>query len=507
MARETHLSVAMRAAAFAALLAVFILPASARASSPCARSLGNGVVARLCQPTVAQTSARHKVVIHATGYRLAAKRGAVELRGTTPLRTGLPVRVTALRMKGTKIELLYGHNGGEWLARFSKLRGRGALRGKVLSHWTGSRVQVRLRIGHRSLRPSSVKAIKAIVPPKPPTTPIPPRVPRVPQGGGGCALPDQAYDDFFQRSGPGWTGGDGTYSVSLPDGRTAWSFGDSFLGTISPDGSRPINSPIVHNSMLIQTGFATATLTGGSANQPQPLVSTGESNTWYWPGASAVEGGALVQFLSKTRQTGSGLWDFAYSGSYMATYSLPGLSVQSIVPVPASDTIQWGTWVLDDGGYTYIYGIEDRGWDKYVHAARVPAGAVTGQWQYYTGSTWSTDPASSARLMDGASNQFSVVKMGSRYQLITQAPLGSQISSYSATSPVGPFGTKTVLYTTPSWGSDTFTYNAVAHPDLSGAGDMLISFNVNTNQGSDLYSNPEIYRPRFVRAASSCFGS
>ncbi len=36
---------------------------------------------------------------------------------------------------------------------------------------------------------------------------------------------------------------------------------------------------------------------------------------------------------------------------------------------------------------------------------------------------------------------------------------------------------------------------------------MLISFNVNTNQGSDLYSNPEIYRPRFVRAANSCFGS
>ena len=504
MARESYLSQGVRAAALAALLAVFVLPASAGASSPCARSLGNGVVARLCQPSAAQTSARHKVVIHATGYRLSSKHGAVELHGTTPLRTGLGVRVNSVRMKGTKIELLYTHSGGEWLVRFSRLKGRGALRGKVASHWTGKRLQVRLHVGHRSLRPTSVKAI---VPPKPPTSPIPPRVPRVPQGGGGCAVPDQNYDQFFQRDGPGWTGGDGTYSVGLPDGRTAWSFGDSFLGSISPDGSRPISSPIVHNSMLIQSGFATATLTGGSPNQAQPLVSTGESNSWYWPGASAVEGGALVQFLAKTRQTGSGLWNFAYSGSYVATYSLPGLSLQSVVPVPASDTIQWGAWVLDDGGYTYIYGIEDRGWDKYVHAARVPAGAVSGQWQYYSGSAWSTDPASSARLMDGGSNQFSVVKMGGGYQLITQAPLGSQISAYGATSPVGPFGNKKVLYTTPSWGPDTFTYNAVAHPDLSGAGDMLISFNVNTNQGSDLYSNPEIYRPRFVRAASSCFGS
>jgi hypothetical protein len=491
----------------AAMLTFALLPASAQASSPCARSLGNGVVARLCQLPATQTSARHKVVIHATGYRLATKRGAAELRGAKPLRTGLPVRVSALRIKGTKIELLYTHNGGEWLVRYSNLKGRGALRGKVSSHWTGSRLQVRLHSGDRSLRPTSVRAIKAMVLPTPPTAPIPPRVPRIAHGGGGCAVPDQNYDNYFQRGGPGWTGGDGTYSVGLPDGRTAWSFGDSYLGTISPDGSRPLSAPIVNNSMLIASASSATTLVGGTPSQPQALVSTGESGSWYWPGASTVEGGTLVQFLSKTRRTGSGLWDFAYAGSYMATYSLPGMSLQSVVPVPASDTIQWGAWTLSDGGYTYIYGIEDRGWDKYVHVARVSAGALSGAWQYYTGSAWSTDPTSSARLMDGASNQFSVVKMGSDYQLISQAPLGSQISSYHATSPVGPFGTKKVLYTTPNWGASTFTYNAVAHPDLSGAGEMLISFNVNTNQGSDLYSNPEIYRPRFVRAASSCFGS
>ncbi len=287
-----------------------------------------------------------------------------------------------------------------------------------------------------------MKAIKAIVPPKPPTTPIPPRVPRVPQGGGGCAVPDQAYDDFFQRTGPGWTGGDGTYSVGLPDGRTAWSFGDSFLGTISPDGSRP--AQLSDRAQLHAASRAASRpqrSPAGSANQPQPLVSTGESNSWYWPGASAVEGGALVQFLSKTRADGVGPLGLRLRrqlhGHLLAARTV---ALQSIVPVPASDTIQWGTWVLDDGGYTYIYGIEDRGWDKYVHVARVPAGDVTGQWQYYTGSTWSTDPAGSARLMDGVSNQFSVVKMGSGYQLITQAPLRSQISAYSATSPVGPFG-------------------------------------------------------------------
>jgi hypothetical protein len=190
----------------------------------------------------------------------------------------------------------------------------------------------------------------------------------------------------------------------------------------------------------------------------------------------------------------------------MATYSLPGVSLESVTPVAASDTIQWGVWVLGDGGYTYIYGIEDRGWDKYVHVARVPAGNVSGQWEYYTGATWSTDPTSSARLLNGASNQYSVVKIGAKYQLVSQAPLGRGIYSYSAVTPVGPFLNKTLLYTTPDWGSDTFTYNAVAHPELGGNG-LLISYNVNSSNLSDLYSNPEIYRPRFVRAASSCFGA
>ena len=321
-------------------------------------------------------------------------------------------------------------------------------------------------------------------------------------------FPTQNFDDFFQRSGPGWTGGDGTYSVALPDGRVAWSFGDSFLGTIAPDGSRPINSPFVNNSMLIQSAGAATTLVGGSSSQPQALVSTGDPSSWYWPGTSAVEGGKLVQFLAKMHRTGSGLWDFAYDGTYLATFSLPGIGLQSVSAVPASNSIIWGVWTLGDGGYTYIYGIEDLGWHKYVHAARVAGGDVTGQWQYYTGSTWSTDPSGSARLLDGASDQFSVVKLGGGYQLITQTPLSHDILAYGGSTPVGPFGGHTVLYTTPDWGPSTYTYNAVAHPELSdGSSGLLISYNVNSNEGSDLYSNPEIYRPRFVRAANSCFGS
>jgi hypothetical protein len=488
------------AAALAVALAILVLPASAGAASPCAHTLTGGVVARLCQSGATKSSAKRKVTMHATGYWASAKRGAVELHGSTPLRTGLGVRVNATRFKGTQIQLLYARGTTKWQVRFSRLKGRGALRGKVVSSSRGA-FKVRLKIGHRSIKPTSVKAIL----PTPPSAPVSRRTPRTAQGGGGCAVPDPNYDRLFEREGPGWTGGDGTYSVGLPDGRTAWSFGDSYLGRLNPDGSRPINTPMVNNTMVLQGGASGATLSGGSSGQPQSLVTTGESDSWFWPGASAVEGGQLVQFLAKMHRTGSGLWDFSYAGTYLARYSLPGISLQSVAAVPASDSIMWGVWVLDDGGYTYIYGIEDRGWDKYVHVARVSAGDISGQWSYYTGSSWSSDPATSARLLNGASNQFSVVKVGGMYQLITQTPLGNDINAYRALTPFGPFTTKKLLYTTPNWGENTFTYNAVAHPELSGGNEVLISFNVNSNNGFDMYTNPEIYRPRFVRAAASCF--
>ena len=57
------------------------------------------------------------------------------------------------------------------------------------------------------------------------------------------AAPDPRFNRQFTRLGDGWTGADGTYSVALPDGRTVWMFGDTFLGRVNPDRSRPADTP------------------------------------------------------------------------------------------------------------------------------------------------------------------------------------------------------------------------------------------------------------------------
>lgn len=50
----------------------------------------------------------------------------------------------------------------------------------------------------------------------------------------GQGTPDTSFDTLVTQNGPGWTGGDGTYSVLLPDGTDLWMWSDSYIGTVNP---------------------------------------------------------------------------------------------------------------------------------------------------------------------------------------------------------------------------------------------------------------------------------
>jgi hypothetical protein len=256
---------------------------------------------------------------------------------------------------------------------------------------------------------------------------------------------------------------------------------------------------------VVQSGYALSTVFGRG---PAALL-TPPRGGFYWPGAGLVTGSTLRAFELGFRATGAGGWDFAYTGSAVATFALPSLTLVSVSATPQSPGVQWGSWVLNDGSYTYIYGVEDTGLVKYVHVARVPLGQLSAPWQYDTGSGWSSEPGASARILSGVSNQFSVVRIASGYALITQdAGFSRAISAYMGATPAGPFGaSKTLLYTTPDWGAGTFTYNAVAHPDQGGAGGLLVSYNVNYLAPGGDYSDATVYRPHFIRVPLSCFPS
>jgi hypothetical protein len=165
----------------------------------------------------------------------------------------------------------------------------------------------------------------------------------------------------------------------------------------------------------------------------------------------------------------------------------------------------WGAWVVEDGAHTYVYGVEDRGLDKFVHVARTTRDDLGGAWRFWDGRDWTEDPAASARVASGVSNQFSVVRRGARWTLVTQAgTFGREISVRSASGPAGPWGAPRTVYTTPQWGGRSYTYNATAHPELATGDELVIGYNVNSLDGSELAGDADLYRPRFVRVPAAC---
>lgn len=328
------------------------------------------------------------------------------------------------------------------------------------------------------------------------------------------ATPDLRLDNLFDNygnTGGGWTGADSTYSAPLPGGPDAWLFSDTFLGTVNPDGSRPADAPFIHNSMVVQDGVRLQAVTGGTPQDPQSLFGptpsgpptdpSTQNTDWYRSGDGIVEDGVLRVFALHFQSTGTGQFDFAWENDAIATFALPSLRLISLTPTYSAGDVTWGSWLMDDGPWTYIYGVEDLGSVKYLHLARAPRGGLLGTWQFWTGGTWSPDPSSSARLLSGISSEFSVRAQGNRFVLITfdtTVPFGNQIVAYTASSPVGPFVDKTDVYAAPETSGNVFAYNAHAHPELGAANRMVISYNVNSLDLSDVYSNVQDYRPRFI---------
>lgn len=291
--------------------------------------------------------------------------------------------------------------------------------------------------------------------------------------------PDASFNAKFTENGPGtgyepvgmagWTGGDSTYSVQLPNGDSAFFFSDSYIGeypalsgdgtvtsdanglrTRAPNCSAPLCSPPTslyhaHNSVVVQSAStgALSTLVGPkdptngystSYFAPATALVTGH---WYWMGDSVV-----VQVDSAgTKKLWTFLMEFdgsfAYYGSAIAQLSLPDLAIESITPlsnVPSGNVVHWGTALWQDGTFgastLYIYGVEDNSQaGRFPFVAMVNPGlgvasvADTNNWYVWNGNSWVTGLTSAAQIIgapndpnnagDFVSSEFSVKKVRS----------------------------------------------------------------------------------------------
>lgn len=320
-----------------------------------------------------------------------------------------------------------------------------------------------------------------------------------------ATTPDTQLTSLFAAYGQsrsGWSGGDGTYSVVLPDGTTAWFFSDSDI-TIAP-AKLPT---LVHNSIVVESsaGSLTQTLFGYMGKRKVAYINPVPFSTAVrlWPLGEIVSGGDLSVVLTKEH------WirgtDVQWLGSEVATLSLPSLQVQSIVPISAT-TINWGQWLMQgDDGYTYIYGIA--GASAYV--ARLPTGdpvSDQAQWTYFDGTAWNTDQASAAPITSDVEAEYSVSQVGSAYVLVTMDEsnfFDGYVDVSFGCSPEGPFGDTQQVYTAPQVNTKKkkiYAYEAHIQPQFtsesaSGQTTITLSYNVNTLGGPPQVS---IYRPTFL---------
>ncbi|MEU1000299.1 DUF4185 domain-containing protein [Streptomyces tibetensis] len=348
---------------------------------------------------------------------------------------------------------------------------------------------------------------------------------------------DDALDAEFARYGDDasrtddWTGGDGTHSVRLPDGRVLWLFSDTYLGRVygppNPHGEsyawRDAGTPLVRNSaVLMRDGRLETTL-------PAPLFADPAPNQWRWPVAARVEPRSpgsserVVRVLLWVRTAGRPPWIYGVpTATEVATLSLPELRLESIVEVLGQQSVPdpsrrvlFGTTLVEEDGWTYVFGGDDgRAASRpvsHAYAARVPQGALAdpAAWQYWSGSAWVPRARPRPVLGDGrrkgVGSAFSVVREGSTYLLFTMAagPKGlTTVASYWACSPAGPWHGPAKEFGPPLPQGQVAAYNPQAHPVLSGEGRLVLSYDVNwletTGAADRLSRNVSLYRPRFV---------
>jgi hypothetical protein len=323
--------------------------------------------------------------------------------------------------------------------------------------------------------------------------------------------PDSIFTAKFFPKGDGFTGSDGTYSVQLPDGRTLWIFGDTFIGNVTPDNRRIKTNPsYIRNSFVLFEGNELRTLHQGEPHEFKsmmipPEVSDGTSGftelqLWYWPGDAFIENGKLNVFASKFFQKDhTDMWAFEFRGTELVEFSLPDVKLSGVHRFNDLDSIHYGHAVYEAPDYTYIYGLKN----ELAYVARAMKGNVRGSWQFYNGKEWVDDVRDAAPMLDAkGSEQFSVIDHKGTYILIMQdTDLGRKIYSYTSSTPYGPWENRKMIYETPIPENcqQCWTYNALAHPQFTENDLLLVSYNTNSMRMEDHYDNALIYRPRFIR--------
>jgi subtilisin family serine protease len=361
----------------------------------------------------------------------------------------------------------------------------------------------------------------------------------------GTATPTPGLNAVFNSYGDSagcatWSGADGTHSVRLPSGKIAWFFADTYLGSPALRANA-FDISFVRNSIVVQSGSSLRTITGGNTcrerDQSLPFwdryahtsVDEPGSNAFYWPNEGKVVGTNVVKFYYRNIPTPDGWWTDTHTA--VVTIPISQLENNTVInPTPVlmaphhiygGHPINWGSALLDHGGWTYIYGagIVDAWSNRRLFLARTSPGnlANPATWQYNLGGgrdAWSA-PGHQAAAQPVSTeffvgNGFGVTAANGAFWLVQHDVNlnGGNINAHAASTPWNFDARRILLYTPPEGPRDAahkyqFYYEARLSEPYSTPSRISMSYNVNSSSVSvgcraRTDHDAAIYRPRFV---------
>jgi hypothetical protein len=324
----------------------------------------------------------------------------------------------------------------------------------------------------------------------------------------------------------GWLGGDSAFSIPLPDGRSLWLFGDSFVGSANQTNRR--GSKMVRNAIALSACDARTSWDihyywqDRHKKAPASFFDLRTGNFWYWPGDGFVYQDSVYVVLWKMKaKPKEKIFPFGTAGAVLAKISnisappgdwqvtyLPLLDIPNLV-LSASAVVQ--------DGYVYLFTLwEDDTHGRPMLLARLPLTGLADPASHLEyvdqNNQWKPgfDPEKAFVVMDKGASELSV-----RYHpeskiwvAISGEPLfiSNKIVARTAPNLTGPWSAMQTVYeikelvpSTPGWDKDTFCYAKKEHIEFAEGANLLITYACNSYQFSKLVSNMSLYRPQAVR--------
>ncbi len=355
----------------------------------------------------------------------------------------------------------------------------------------------------------------------------------------------------------GWTGADGIYTVNLDgkdydherdlaDKKTFFVFSDTIVSVVDPITKIRKEVSMPNNTSALLTGgipdiskmqFVFPKKGEGTANitPPVPVPATKPGKfIYYWLGDTFVSGNYLYVYALRIDSVNT-VFGFEQNGVDLARYEIVDgkVNYESLTVIEDKNSrlcdisdpkgeFYFGGAVyqstaeagaMDPDGYVYVYGyndVENKGRELVVSRVRPEHIENFSKYEYLDANDqWVSEvPKNFKHLADDIAPECSVTQIqdgenkGKFLFVNTHITNSPTIMASISDTPYGVFGSKTTVYvhdtclTTVGKGNNT--YNAKAHPALSGKNEIIISYNVN---GDDCFRYADIYRPRFLRLA------